>query len=213
MSGRKKSLSSRLSRRAPDEQEFSEAMEELFHSSDRVAAIMCSALVEHELMTAISARLHDPGDVSALFHSGEASPFGTFKQRIVAGKALGIYRAETAADLDLIRDIRNQFAHALLRIDFENEHIAATCSELREYLTWEPVEGREPKPVREKFENVCISIAYGLMRRTANAHREKAYHALVAAGLPIPSDLNYLIAPGVKRAYEDVIDEMLANKF
>ncbi len=188
-------------------------MQELFHSSDRVAAIMCAALVEHELMNAISARLEDGGDVSALFHSGEASPFGSFKQRIVAGKALGIFRADTAADLDLIRDIRNQFAHALLRIDFANEHIAATCAELRDYLPWEPVEGREISPVRDKFESVCVSIAYGLMRRTANSHREKAYHTLVAAGLPIPSDLKYLIAPGVKRAYEDVIDEMLANKF
>jgi hypothetical protein len=187
-------------------------MEELFQSSDRVAAIMCAALVEHELMNAISARLEDAGDVSALFHSGEASPFGTFKQRIVAGKALGIYRAETAADLDLIRDIRNQFAHALLRIDFENEHISATCTDLRHYLRWEQVEGREVKPMRVKYEDVCMSISFGLMRRTVEAYEQKTRERM-AAQSPFPPTLNDLVPARQKGAYNDVIDEMLANKF
>jgi len=139
---RKRSLSSHLSRKTPDDNEFAEAISELIHGSDRVAAIMCSALVEHELISAISAAIDDASETSVLFHSGEASPFGTFKQRIAAGRALGIFGPGVVADLDTIRDIRNQFAHALIKLDFENEHIVRSCSELGDYIAWAEVADR-----------------------------------------------------------------------
>jgi hypothetical protein len=207
---RKRSLSSRLSRREPDDEEFADALSEILHSSDRVAAIMSSAMVEIELMNAIRASLEDGSDVAALFHSADA-PFGSFKQRILAGKALGLYRAETVRDLDIIRDVRNQFAHALLKIDFENEHIAASCSELRDYMTWEQIEERDANAIRVKFEDVCMSIAIGLMRRTSDAYRRRANPQLPALGLPLPSGKNALLSDKQSDPFEESIERMLAD--
>jgi hypothetical protein len=210
---RKRSLSSHLSRREPDEEEFGDAIAEIFASSDRVAAIMCAALVEFELISAIKCRLEDASDMSALFHSGEGSPFGTFKQKIVAGKAMGIYGKDVASDLDIIRDIRNQFAHALLKIDFDNEHIAASCASLRDYIAWEETTERDVGANRIKFENTCLSIGVGLMRRTGDYYRERAEAALAKLGPLDRINLHDLVTASPKGADKDVIDEMLANKF
>ena len=172
MGGRKKSLSHHLSRREPDDNELEAAVKEFTGGSDRVAAIMASALVEHHLMSAIRTALVDSFDDNALFHD-QGAPFGTFKARIVAGRALGLYDKHMAEDLDTIRDIRNQFAHALLSIDFENQHLADRCMSLREHyidrdgvpvkLTTPRV--REISAPRERYEHVCWSLAILLIRK------------------------------------------------
>jgi DNA-binding MltR family transcriptional regulator len=55
-------------------------------------------------------------------------PLATFSAKIRLGYALGIYGRKTRHDLDVVREIRNAFAHAQKVITFENQEIANLCS-------------------------------------------------------------------------------------
>lgn len=179
--GRKKSLSHHLSRRAPDDTELDHAMKEFQEGSDRVAAIMGSALVEHHLMDAIRLSLADAFNDNVLFHD-QGAPFGTFKARIVAGRALGLYGEQMANDLDILRDIRNQFAHALLSISFENPHLVGRCKEFSEHkvtdddgapLDFDGREGRKVSETRLCYETMCWKLSIILLQKSTKLLRRK----------------------------------------
>ena len=84
---------------------------------------MGAAYVDSNLAKLISSSLADDSDTRALFHD-EGAPFGTFKRKIVAGRAMGLFPQRVSDDLDRIRDVRNQFAHALLKLDSKQTHQA-----------------------------------------------------------------------------------------
>lgn len=158
-----RSLSGNLSRRAPDHGEFDEAVNEFQTGSDRVAAIMGVTLIENLLLDAIESRLDDASDRSALFYESGA-PFGTFKAKIVAAKALGIVNKEMAHDLDIIRDIRNQFAHSMLSLDFQNEHIARAMGKIKGVYKY--TESSEPNhsEQRMKFDAIVWTSSMHLLK-------------------------------------------------
>lgn len=161
----KKSLSKNLSRRKLVGNEFVAAFMELHRGSDRVCAIMGGAMVDDALMKVIAAALPDPSDETALFHD-QGAPFGTTKAKIVAGRAMGLFDDATAADLDLIRDIRNQFAHALLSFDFLNAHVEQACAKLSPYPRLNaPLSKRSISEPRERYESACWGISSLLMNK------------------------------------------------
>ncbi len=179
--GSKKSLSSLISRRDPDEDEYDAATREMHEGSDRVAGILGCALVENALLAALASNLANVFDDSALFVDQNA-PFSTFKQRIIAGQALGLYTSAAAKDMDIIRDIRNQFAHALLSINFLNTHIAKACDGLRlhEPRPEQTLEGREISPTRWRFESACWGLSYNLLRVAVRGQRNQVERSKLA---------------------------------
>jgi hypothetical protein len=92
---------------------------------------MAAAYVEFAITVALQCRLvGEPKDYKTWFEK-EGSPFKTFNQRIVAGRAVGLYGDELEKDLHILRDIRNQFAHTFPSLDFTNRHILAECRKLK----------------------------------------------------------------------------------
>ncbi len=188
---RKRSLSKHLSRRDPDDKEISEALDEIRMGSDMVCAVMGAALVENSLRSTIEAFLVEPYDEAGLFHD-QGAPFNTFKAKIVGGKALGIFGDETAADLDCIRDVRNQFAHALLKLQFDNPHLAEACSHLANREAEYEAEYGKRKGVcqfRHRFEAAVFSISTELLQKGVDIlkrklEHEKAYLAELRARFP-----------------------------
>lgn len=157
-----RSLSANLSRREPDDKEFEAATDEMHQGTDRVAAIIGAALVENSLRHGIECHLEDISDRNALFHDAGA-PFGTFRARIVAGKAMGLIGEKAAIDLDIIRDIRNQFAHALLSLSFNNELIAAECERLSDYDPDTKMDNSGVSRPRLRYESACWEISLAIM--------------------------------------------------
>ena len=90
---------------------------------------MGTALVEDTLVKVIGGCLEKTAEHNRMFHD-EGGPFGTFKRRILGARAFDLCTKEMEAEMEVIGEIRNQFAHALLSIDFENEHIAEKLSQL-----------------------------------------------------------------------------------
>ena len=112
--------------------EFLALFMEMRHASDRVAAISCVAYLDDTLGWALSARFVARGKQwEARVFSGPDAPLGTLSAKIRLGYALGLYGPMTCADLDLIRAIRNDFAHTALPLSFADAGISGKVSRLK----------------------------------------------------------------------------------
>jgi hypothetical protein len=89
-----------------------DVIHEIVGGSDRVAAIVGGSLVEEMLTRALRAFLRQ--DAVALKEAFDFNgPLGTFSAKISMGYVLGLYGKEVRRDLDLLRKVRNDFAHQL----------------------------------------------------------------------------------------------------
>ena len=163
-------------------------------ASDRTCAIMAAVLVEQALQQAFETHLEESSilDTSTgkqeLFFA-QGAPLGTFKNRILMGWAMGFYDEATAKDLELIRDIRNQFAHSLLALDFANEHIIKTCSQIRDY-EFEFPDRDDVAPARLVYEKACWHITMDLSRLALAKLRvrvEQLHNILREHGVEVPA--------------------------
>lgn len=165
-SGKSSLTGAEARKRLEDKREFGKAFLEFQNGSDRVAAIMGAALVEHELIEAIEVVLKDTTDQKALFYSAGA-PFGTFSAKIIAGKALGLFDQAIADEMNFIREIRNIFAHQLLSMDFDEPAIARLVSQIgKATKSGQVLPVERAGTNRGKFEAACWSISITLIKRS-----------------------------------------------
>jgi hypothetical protein len=105
---------------------------ELYGGSDRARAVLLAAFVEAALQTFVQAQLRPTflaEDFRLLF--GANAPLGTFSAKILIAFAFNWYGPDTRHDLDLIRELRNGFAHSRSSFTFETAEVAAVCRQLR----------------------------------------------------------------------------------
>lgn len=157
------------------------AIDEIQDSPDRAAAIVAAAILESTLEEGIVNRLLPMSNSHrATLFGGEAS-FATFSAKINLGLSLGLYGNKTRSDLNLIRKIRNEFAHYANR-SFAHPEISKHCALITEYRT-EP----EPEPVapevsafyakfprielRWRFLYATSAIGLGILRETIDNGR------------------------------------------
>lgn len=108
---------------------FKELLDEFNKESPRGKALICGAMLDDQLVECIRARLVDHPDVAKLT-SGFNAPFGTFSSRIVGALALGLISSDEYHDLEIVRGIRNDFAHRV-GIGFDDRSIRDRCANLR----------------------------------------------------------------------------------
>ena len=111
-----------LSKRALDDDEFMNALQEMQRESDRGAAIMGAALLEEGLRKLIEAALENKEDDQALFDD-QGAPFYSLHAKTIAAFGMGLVDKQTKKDIDIVRGVRNQFSHALRAIKFSNEAV------------------------------------------------------------------------------------------
>jgi Mannitol repressor len=96
-------------------------------SKDRTAAIMGGTFIEHALRLAISCHLandKDDPDHNYLFDADDA-PYREFSSRARLARALGIISKQEFDEIEIIRLIRNTFAHSIADITFSAPAILA----------------------------------------------------------------------------------------
>jgi hypothetical protein len=88
-------------------------------------AIMGALAVEHELELSIKSRLRriSQDEWEAMLSDADG-PLGNFDRKIKFAKYLGILDSQTRTNLDIIRNVRNKFAHTKRLISFEHSYIA-----------------------------------------------------------------------------------------
>jgi DNA-binding MltR family transcriptional regulator len=104
---------------------------EMQNVNDRVAAVSCTAFLDDSIGAALAAHFVRLGKQwQDLIFSGPTAPLSTFAGKIRVGYALGLYGSATCKDLDIMRSIRNDFAHTAGPLSFTDTVIADKCSRL-----------------------------------------------------------------------------------
>ncbi len=95
--------------------------------SDRACAVLGAALLDARLESLFRRRLRCHED--QLLNNG---PLGTFSSRIRVSRALAWISSDVESDMNVIRGIRNEFAHNFdHRLSFGDQSIADRCRNLK----------------------------------------------------------------------------------
>ncbi|MBX3368089.1 MAG: DUF4145 domain-containing protein [Phycisphaeraceae bacterium] len=124
--------------------------------SDRGAALVSAAYLEECLERLIRCSLVESGKhADCLFESG--APFASFSAKIRFAFAIGLINSGLRHTLDMIRLIRNEFAHSFDSLSFDTPLIASRCRELKLAV---PGYSFGSLSMRERFE-LASGLAFG----------------------------------------------------
>jgi hypothetical protein len=105
---------------------YAKFFEDFMQESDRAALVLGAAQMDALLEDILRKRLIEPK--SDLF--GHNGAFGTFSARIEATHATGVIDKEFANRLNLVRKIRNSYAHEIGAVDLEGTSVSQQIAEL-----------------------------------------------------------------------------------
>ena len=153
--------------------------------SDRATALIAAAYVELRLRFAIEKRLVDDPEIAGLLFN-EYGPLYMLHARIYAAYALGCFKERSFADLRLMREIRNQFAHAVEPITFEHPDIKARCALFFSPTKIQPMPYANaspwpPQAPRDQYVATAMILANGLFTEAVRHER----------GITAPHYLNF----------------------
>ncbi len=156
-----------LSRKQGSVEDIAEFTKQLHsESNDRGSALLAVTNADVALSAALYQRLRI-GEAEREEFDKPGGPLETFSQRITMGQVLQIYGPDTKYNLDLLRLLRNTFAHAHIPITFETKEIAAAIGLFRPLpLKLPHAVGADIKPVPlgngERFHHHCEIITHNL---------------------------------------------------
>lgn len=148
-------------------------LKEFEAETDRGAVLVGAALLDSRLERLLLSHML-LGKVAEDLVKGGNAPLGTFSARINATYAFGLITTAERKDLNLIRAIRNEFAHSEHGLTFADQKIVGLCSSLisrrRSYM----IEGSGGYPPRQRFNDAVLFTAMQLWYRPEHAARYKA---------------------------------------
>ena len=119
-----------LIRERPTGEELSKIREEIRKVHDRAAAILATALIDDALEDLLLAKFKPLSKSERLELFEGEGPLGSLAAKIRMCHALSLISLGARADLILIKDIRNVFAHASGIITFQTPEVANACAKL-----------------------------------------------------------------------------------
>jgi hypothetical protein len=147
-----------LSRRWPGDQDGYAFQAELIAGPDRASALVACAMVDTALMDAVCSAidLWDKDAKERLFER-EGAPLSGLRNKILLGRSLRIFDDATHRELNVIRNVRNAFAHSVYPLTFDNQLISNECTKL-------PNSSFEPEPhlhpMRVRYLAVCMTLCF-----------------------------------------------------
>ena len=105
---------------------------EVYGGNDRAAAVMLGSIVEGSLEQFLRAKVRpslNSDDKRLLFDF--VSPLGNFASKTLLAYAFNLIGPETRDDLDLIRLLRNEFAHSRKSFGFTDADVGPVCAHLK----------------------------------------------------------------------------------
>jgi hypothetical protein len=129
----------------------------------RASALVLAAWLDGLLERAIRMNFVDMGEekFNALFRD-DSAPLQSFSSKIKMAHALGIFDDNLKRQVDILRKIRNFFAHAIKTVDFEAPIVAQECLKLDlqkvTHGNYEP----ENDTSKEKFISMALFIGLHL---------------------------------------------------
>ena len=133
--------------------------------NDRVAAISICGFLDYLLQAGIGLAL--PNQTAALTLFEDRGLLESFGAKIVMGHALGLYGKQTRRNLDILRQVRNLFAHDISSFTFATPEIAHACRELvipavREGSPVTVPDLRSDLSPRDRYVFTALEMGWGL---------------------------------------------------
>jgi hypothetical protein len=128
-------------------------------TADRATALVLGAILEQGLELAILSHCvvgwntpEAEAEQKKLFSGGEDGPMN-FAVKIRLAYALGVYGPITRDDLDMMRNIRNLFAHDRGHLTFDDDVASKLCAQLKwiGHFPWGGVVGSAPASSRDQY--------------------------------------------------------------
>jgi mannitol operon repressor len=136
--------------------------QELNKETERGEVLLAAAYLDYLLGELIATKIVVAPEESknlGLFE-GPTAPLATFSARLRVAYAFGLLSKDEYDDINLIRDIRNKFAHQLTGLSFSADAIAVRCHR----LISAKVDG-EPSTIRECFSKASIRLMVDIILR------------------------------------------------
>jgi DNA-binding MltR family transcriptional regulator len=126
-------------------------------------AILGAVMVEHELERLIRSKLKHKDDETWATLIADNGPLRSFYTKIAMGYALGIYDKSMRNNLNIVRNIRNAFAHSKKLIQFNHP---AVIAELRKATRSAIPKGmwKSKGPDVMLYMSLCIRLSLKLIR-------------------------------------------------
>lgn len=144
--------------------EFMKLRREMLKESDRGLALYATAHIDNELEKILRNKL-----VGSTQHLNDIfsfnGPLGTFSSKIKLSYSLGLISKAKMNDINILRKIRNEFAHFNQSLNFETESNKILCNKLQ--LNVQP----ENSSSRIKFMNVVSGISGQIIGRNMKSEK------------------------------------------
>jgi hypothetical protein len=138
-------------------------------------AILGAVLVEHELDSALRKRFRITDDKTWEEMVDERGILSSFSRKIMVGYAVRLYGAELRDNLNIIRAIRNAFAHSRRLINFDHPLVVREFQRLkipkRQRKAWRKLSAMPP---REAYVNLCYSVFIAILKKQTLALRRSS---------------------------------------
>ncbi|NRC24181.1 transcriptional regulator [Pseudomonas aeruginosa] len=108
---------------------FIDFLEDFNKETERGATLAAAAMLDEQLGRIIESFLI-PNKGSKAMLDGFNAPLGTLSARISASFALGLLSDVEYKECELIRKVRNEFAHQI-KVSFKDEKVRDLCSKLQ----------------------------------------------------------------------------------
>lgn len=155
--------------RKEDLEYLSDFLKEFQAETDRGAALVGAALIDERLKRLLRSHFLDVKEADGLL--GKNAPLGSLDTCIKAAYCLGLITESEFNECDIIRRVRNEFAHEVHGLDFSNDKVRDLCGNLRANMPGGVRAGRKP---RELFINSVILTSLALWYRPEHAKPYKA---------------------------------------
>jgi hypothetical protein len=166
-------------------EEFGEWLDEFQSQSDRACAVLAGAFLESLLEDLLTAFFVKHEKVGEFLGDGR---LWTFSVRTDLAFALGLISEGEHRELNLIRKIRNSFAHDLVGTDFNRSDIKSRCLEL---LVPGAAGFEIPKdavlPIKLRFCTAAVFLACLMRDRVAKIERRSELQPETGQASPGPA--------------------------
>lgn len=134
MTKREKKTKKHMLKRITLSDEVQYLFEQFGGESDRASVILVAAVMDEHLKKMLKSKLVQIRSKDDLLFNGLNAPMGTFRPRIEIAYRLGLISRKMQKSLDIIRNIRNDFAHDIFHCDFQNQSVRDRLSNLIEEM-------------------------------------------------------------------------------
>jgi mannitol operon repressor len=150
---------------------FSKFLKEFQSETDRGASILAGSMLDQKLKDILVDFLIECNQTNDLI-TGHNAPLATFSSRLNLAFSLGLISEYEFHDCNIIRKIRNDFAHKFeLEFSFKEQRVSSLCWNLKADTPGDK-ETFKDKP-RQLFINGVVSLYVNLLYREEHVRKRK----------------------------------------